>query len=150
VPRESVRMRHDAELVVTLIRSDWRQMQYAKSLAAVAACVRGKVNMISQVFPRFLLRNTRGRGAKSQPRAETEIDSGGSSKIYPSGSRSQSHRSIEPKSAAGPGEYVSTYASYSQKPVPTPESSCCARRRRPTHSRGRTYTPGPAHRPRLT
>jgi hypothetical protein len=37
-------------------------------------------------------------------RAETEIDSGGSSKIYPSGSRSQSHRSIEPKSAAGPGE----------------------------------------------
>jgi hypothetical protein len=35
-------------------------------------------------------------------RAETEIDSGGNSKIYPSGSRSQTHRSIEPKSAAGP------------------------------------------------
>jgi hypothetical protein len=31
------------------------------------AAVRGKVDMKSQVFPRFLLRNTRGRGAKSQP-----------------------------------------------------------------------------------
>jgi hypothetical protein len=30
-------------------------------------CVRGKLDKKSQVFPRFLLRNTRGRGAKSQP-----------------------------------------------------------------------------------
>jgi hypothetical protein len=36
-------------------------------VAAAAACVRGKVDMKSQVFPRFLLRNNSGRGAKSQP-----------------------------------------------------------------------------------